>query len=183
MKDISPPEPEPKPTPEEKAREGGQIDFGWLQMKEDVMEVTNELEVIREPDERSFENRTYQIGQKHYFAVINGSSEDLVYPFCSIEFPSRSKHLQTENPATGLRTIKSDLRGMSGRLTELRDLSLSKMEISSILPRVLKPSQLVRFFVRFDFPETTASYNLQMRLKAVGISEITKDLTLKVKAL
>ncbi len=81
-KDISPPEPEPKLPPLKKIPPaGGEIDFGWLRMKEDVRDVANEVEVVREPDQKPFGNRTYQIGQRLYFAIVNGSPKDLVYPF------------------------------------------------------------------------------------------------------
>ena len=160
----------------------GEVKFGWLQIKGDSVEVTNELEITRDPDKRFFENKTYEIGQQLHFAVVNGTSENLVYPLCSIEFTSRFKHLHTENPATGIRKINSDLWGMSGQLTELRDISLSRTEISSILARVLRPGQFVKFFVRFELPENVAEYNLRMKLKAGEKPEETKDLILKVKA-
>ncbi len=159
----------------------GKVEFGWLRTEGDIVEVTNELIITRDPDKRTFENKTYEIGQQLHFAVVNGTSKNLEYPLCSIEFTSRFKHLHTENPATGIRTINSDLWGMSGQLTELRDTSLSRTEISSILARVLKQGQFVRFFVRFDFPGNEAEYNLRMKLKVEGKSEMTKDLILKVK--
>ena len=159
----------------------GEVKFGWLKTEGDNAVVTNELEITRDPDKRTFENKTYAIGQQLYFAVANGTSENLVYPFCSIEFTSQFKHLHTENPATAIRTINSDLWGMSGRLTELRDISLSRTEISSILARVLKPGEFLKFFVRFELPENEAKYNLTMKLRAVEKPEITKDLILKVR--
>jgi len=180
-KDISQLKPKPVPLKEITNKEDGQVKFGWLKMKDGIMEVTNELEITRDPDEKVFENRTYMIGQQHHFAVINSTSEDLVYPLCSIEFTSSFKHLHTENPATGIRTINSDLWGMSAQLTELRDISPSRTEISSILARVIRPGQFVRFFVRFDLPDNEVEYNLRMKLREEGKREITKDLILKVK--
>ncbi len=65
----------------------------------------------------------------------------------------------------------------------MRDVSLSRTEISSILARVLRPGDFVRFFVRFDLPDATATYNLRLKLKAMDVPEITRDLSLKVKPL
>jgi len=70
---------------------------------------------------------------------------------------------------------------MSAQLTELRDISPSRTEISSILARVIRPGQFVRFFVRFDLPDNEAKYNLRMKLREEGKQETTKDLILKVK--
>jgi len=160
----------------------GEVEFGWLKTKGDIVEVTKELEITCDPEIMTFENKPYPIGQQLHFAVVNGTSKDLVYPLCSIEFTSQFKHLHTENPATGIRTINSDLWGMSGRLTELQDISISTMEISSILARVLRPGQFVKFFVRFELPKNDAKYNLRMKLKAKEKPEETKNLILKVKA-
>jgi hypothetical protein len=160
----------------------GEAEFGWLKTEGDSVEVTNELIVTRDPDKRTIENKTYEIGQQLHFAVVNGTTENLIYPICSIEFTSQFKHLHTENPAAGMRTINSDLWGMSGRLTELRDITISRTEISSVLARVLSPGQFVKFFVRFELPNYEADYNLRMKLKSGEAPERTKDLILKVKA-
>lgn len=160
----------------------GEVKFGWPKIEGDSVEVTNEEEYTRDPDKITFENKTYVTGQRFYFAVVNDTSDDLVLPLCSIEFPSRFKHLNMENPATGIRTINSELWGISGPFTKLQEVSLSRTEISGILARVLKPGAFVRFFVRFDIPENESKFNLKMKLKAAGESEIKKDLILKVKA-
>lgn len=160
----------------------GEVQFGWLEMIGDNVDVTDEVEVTRDPDKMTFENETYETGQRCYFAVVNNTSDDLVSPLCSIEFPTQFMHLNMENPATGIKTINSELWGMSGQLTELQEVSLSRIEISSILARVLKPGAFVRFFVRFDIPGNKSKFVLQMRLKVDGKSEIKKALTLKVNA-
>lgn len=167
---------------ETEQRVNGDVQFGWLKMIGDSVDVTDEVEITRDPDKMTFENKTYETGQRFYFAVVNDTSDNLVSPLCSIEFPTRFMHLNIENPATGIRTINSELWGISGGLSELQEVSLSRTEISGILARVLKPGAFVRFFVRFDIPENEPKFVLQMKLKADGKSEINKDLTLKVKA-
>ena len=160
----------------------GEAEFGWLKTEGDSVEVTNEIIVSRDPDKRTFENKIYEIGQQLHFAVVNGTTENLIYPVCTIEFTSQFKHLHTDNPAAGTRTINSDLWGMSGRLTELRDISISRTKISSVLARVLSPGQFIKFFVRFELPNYEADYNLLMKLNFGEAQEWTRDLILKVKA-
>jgi hypothetical protein len=159
----------------------GDIKFGFLETKGISEEVTDEVEITRDLDQMTFENKTYETGQRVYFAVVNDTSDNLVLPLCHIEFPAAFKHLNTENPATGVLTINSELWGLSGRFTELKEVSLSRTEISGILARVLKPGEFVRFFVRFNIPKNEFKFDLQMKLKAVDEQERKKDLTIKVK--
>lgn len=162
-------------------RRSGEVKFGFMEMKGTNAVVTSEVEITRSLDHMIFEDKTYETGQRLYFAVVNDTPDNLVFPLCSIEFPAAFKHLNLENPATGIRTINSELWGLSGRFAELQDVSLSRTEISGVLARVLKPGAFVRFFVRFDIPENEFKFDLQMKLKACDKEEIAKDLILKVK--
>lgn len=161
--------------------EGEQVKLGWLKMERGIVDVSDKIEVSRKPEVKYFETKNYMIGQCLNFAVINGTSDDLKFPLCFIDFPSKFKHIHTEKPESGVRSISSDLWGMSGQLTELREMSLERMELSSVLASVLNPGQPVRFFLRFDLPDSDANYKIQMKLKAEGKPVLTQGLILKVK--
>jgi hypothetical protein len=159
----------------------GKVKFGFIETKGINAEVTDKIEITRNLEQITFENKPYDIGQRVYFAVVNDTSDNLFLPLCHIKFPAAFKHLNTENPANGVKTINSELWGLSGRFARLQEVSPSRTEISGLLARVLKPGEFVQFFVRFNIPKNEPKFDLRMKLKSGDKPEIEKNLTITVK--
>lgn len=160
------------------------IIMGFLNVKTNESEINDSLNINFNPEMKTFygdnpeELKHYEIGQKVYFAIKNISDIKLVMPLCHVQFPSKFKHLSTEQPETGLMTINSELWGIGGISTELINLDSKITEISGIIGRELKPGQVAQFFIRFKIPKTKNSFDIIMKLKVDGYDAFEKKLVL-----
>lgn len=160
------------------------IVMGFLNVKTNESEINDSLNINFNPEMKTVyrdnpeELKHYEIGQKVYFAIKNISDIKLVMPLCHVQFPSKFKHLSTEQPETGFMTINSELWGIGGISTELIDLDSKTTEISGIIGRELKPGQLARFLIRFKIPKSKNSFDIIMKLKADGYDAFEKKLLL-----
>jgi len=160
------------------------IVMGFLNVKTNESEINDSLNINFNPEMKTVygdnpeELKHYEIGQKVYFAIKNISDIKLVMPLCHVQFPSKFKHLSTEQPETGFMTINSELWGIGGISTELIDLDSKTTEISGIIGRELKPGQLARFLIRFKIPKSKNSFDIIMKLKADVYDTFEKKLVL-----
>lgn len=155
--------------------------FGFYKLKaNDTPRTTKELDVIYEPEYKHTMDSSYPIGQKVEFAIINFSRNTIHFPLCAVQFPASFKHLDTKHPEKKIRTINSNLWGMGGRLTELREISSDTIEMSSVPKRSLSPGEVIRFFLRFNLPNENREFRLKMTCSAQGVPEQSSDLMLRV---
>jgi hypothetical protein len=154
------------------------IHMGFGIVSTNGLDITDYLNINFNPEMKTVFPDHYSIGQKVYFAIKNISNMELFSPLCSIRFPSKFKHLSTENPETGIMTINSELWGIGGISTELVDLNSEISEISGFIGRQLKPGQVARFFIRFNIPDTKNRFNIVMKFKAEEFDQIEQELAL-----
>jgi len=154
------------------------IHMGFGAVKTKGLEITNFLNINFNPDIMTIGVNQFSTGQRVYFAIQNISNMEILAPLCFVQFPSKFKHLSTENPETGIMTINSELWGIGGISTELVDLDSETSEISGFIGRRLEPGKVARFFIRFNIPDTKNSFNIFMKLKAEEYDEIETELVL-----
>ena len=150
--------------------------FGVVSTKD--FEIAGNLNIHWNPDMKTVNGNHYEIGQRVYFAIKNISDIEFRSPLCAVQFPSTFTHLSTESPETGKMTINSDLWGIGGASTELRDLNSGITEISAFLGRVLRPGQLARFFIRLNIPNEKGNFKLIMKFRTERKDEIHRELNL-----
>ncbi|OGP86035.1 MAG: hypothetical protein A2Z08_07165 [Deltaproteobacteria bacterium RBG_16_54_11] len=139
------------------------------------------MEVLYDPWLKEAEGKIYELGQKVEFSILNFTKNGFEFPLCAVEFPKSFMHLDTEHPESGRLTINSDLWGLGGQLTQLRELSDEMMEISSVPTRILKSNEGLRFFVRFNLPNITKEYTLRIKFGRMGQVEESSNLLLNVR--
>jgi hypothetical protein len=154
------------------------IRMGFGIVNKNGFEIIDQLSTRCDPEIKIVAGIEYNIGQKVNFAVQNLFGTELFSPFLQIQFPSKFKHLSTENPEKGIMTINSELWGIGGISTELIDLNAELSELSCFLGRRLKPGQIARFFIRFKLPDEKESFNVIMKLKPENYGQIEIKLLL-----
>jgi len=115
--------------------------------------ILDEIHVVYNPSTRKVGEITYNFGQRIYFRIRNDGDQKIFAPLCFVRFSLDFRHLDTNHPESQRWTINSDIWGIGGASTQLKEVSPDELEISGFLGRELKPRDIKTFFIRFNIRE------------------------------